>query len=95
MSGTITVETGTLESTYFLEKMKKFKHFRVRFETSDRQPFKYVYFRINKKELKDNVRMNRQVVTYEIKYNSRVQKDVDDIVYIMKTKSRLIEEIHK
>ena len=75
----------------FIKVMKKFNHFRIRFKTDNKEPFKYHYFRITKKELKETVISNKMIVSYEICYNSKIKKDCDDILYIMKMRMTILD----
>ena len=91
MSGFVEIEDGTASSDEFLGLMKKFKEFRVKFQCENAEPFKYHYFMISKKELRDSIRTNKMEVTYQIRYNSKVDERYGDIVYIMKMRMTLLE----
>lgn len=77
------VETDRVSSEAFLLIIKKYKHFRVKVETENKEPFRYLYFRVAKSELQDIVRMNKMEVSYEIRFNSQVDNTMEDMVYVM------------
>lgn len=99
MAGTVEIETGTVTSEEFLKLVKRFKEFRIRFKTDNLPPFEYWYPVLNKKELRWWVRMNKAIVTYEIRYNSKVSKELggnmNDIVYIMNMKMTILDKFQK
>lgn len=91
MSGLLTVEDNTLPSNDFLRKIKKFNHFMIKFETANEEPFKYIYFKITKKELIETVRSNKMVVKYQIRYNSEFRKNCADIVYVLDMRMTILD----
>lgn len=66
----------------FLENvMPKFTEVRAEVKGGDK-PFASIYLVVDKEELKQGVTMFQMEVTYSIAYNSRVQKQLNDVLYI-------------
>jgi hypothetical protein len=91
MGGFVEIERGKLGSKDFLRLMKKFREFRIKFRCDNPEPFRYFYAKISKKELEWHVRMDKVVVSYEIRYDSKVDKSYKDIVYILKMRSTILD----
>lgn len=92
MAGFVEYEIKTLPYAEFLKRIKPFREFRVKFKLRNAPPFNYIYFRITKTELINIVRMNQMRVQFEIRYNSKVQKHLRDIVYIRKMRMTLLDK---
>lgn len=89
MAGFVEIEKGIATCEEFLKLMKRFKEFRVRFRCDNPEPFQDFFPIISKKQLRWFIRTEQSKVTYEIAYNSKVNKSSNDIVYIIKMKSTL------
>lgn len=93
MSGFVEIEEATVKSDDFLKLIKRFKEFRIKFKTENSGAFKYFYPLISKKDLRWFVRTNKAEVKYQIRYNSKVGKELgtkyNDIVYVMEMRSTL------
>lgn len=74
----------------FLGKiLPNYSHVRVGVKHSE-PPFENVYFKVSKKEVNEIIRMGQMTVTFSIMYNSRVKKDLKDVLYINKLRQTLI-----
>lgn len=87
----ITTSAKTVTYDKFLVILKPFKEVRVGVASGE-QPFRYIYLKATKKEVTEIVRMNRMKVTYSIMYNSKVQKNLHDILYIQRMKMTILDE---
>ena len=84
----IGTENKTVSHDEFIKITESFKEIRAGIEGGI-EPFPYIYLKVDKEEVIDTVRMNQMKVTYSIMYNSRIQKHLDDILYIHKMKTML------
>ena len=89
----VVIQTADKKVAYteFLNIIKKFKCIMVGVGGGEK-PFNYVYFKVSKKDIIRIVRMNMMEVTYSIMYNSKVQKHLDDILYVSKMRMTLLDE---
>lgn len=93
---TIRTEPVTVSHTKFLEEIiKPFKHIRAGVG-GGKKPFKYIYLKVDKKEVVDTVRSNQMKVTYSIMYNSRMNEELgrkyQDALYIHKMRMTLLDK---
>jgi hypothetical protein len=87
----VVIHTGWADCTwdFFLkEVLPPFKEIRVGVE-GGKQPFAHVFFKAAKKEVIEIVRMNQMMVTFSIMFNSKVQEDLKDVLYIKKLKQTI------
>ena len=77
----------TLNYKDFIKYVRPYNHIRVGVDGS-KEPFRYVYFKINKKELINTVRMNNYDVTFSVMVNPNIENDIG-VLYISKMKMML------
>lgn len=78
------------DCNYFLKKiLPTFTEIRVGVE-GGQEPFAHIFFKVNKKEVIDIVKMNKMTVTFSIMFNSRVKENLKDILYIKKLTQNII-----
>lgn len=87
---TIQSEWVTVSHDKFLnEIVKVFKHIRVGV-TGGKEPFAYTYFKVSKKEVIEIVRMNQCKVRFSIMFNSKVQSNLENVLYINELKMSIL-----
>lgn len=80
-----------LDHLKFLKLIKKFNHIRVGVG-GGKKPFEYIFLKVDKKEVIQSVMMSQMEVTCSIMYNSRVQKNLEDTLYISKMRTTLFDK---